>query len=93
LGIRIALGARTDQVVKLAVTKGMALVAVGFAMGMILALVATRPLGKLLYGVGTSDPITFVGVGLFLAGIAFIASYVPARRAANVDPMVALKHE
>jgi predicted permease len=92
MGIRIALGARTDQVVKLVVTKGMALVAVGFAMGMILALVATRPLGKLLYGVGTSDPITFVGVGLFLAGITFIASYVPARRAANVDPMVALKH-
>ena len=93
LAIRMALGARPRQVVAMVVSETMVLVGVGFAVGMALAAVATRPLAALLYGVGPSDPFTFGAVALLLALVALGASYLPARAAAAVDPMAALKNQ
>jgi len=93
LAIRMALGARPRQVVAMVVSETMVLVSVGFAVGMALAAVATRPLAALLYGVGPSDPLTFGAVALLLALVALGASYLPARAAAAVDPMAALKNQ
>jgi ABC-type antimicrobial peptide transport system permease subunit len=71
----------------------MALVGVGAAIGLVLGFAATRPLGSFLYGVGVSDPVTFLGVTLLLVGVAFLATLVPALRAARLDAMVALRRE
>jgi predicted permease len=93
VGIRVALGANQGQVVRMVVREGMTLVAVGLGSGLALAVVATRPMSNWLYGIGAGDPMTFGVVGALLASVAFLASYVPARRAAKVDPMVALRYE
>lgn len=93
LGIRLALGARSGDVVKLVTGQGMALIGVGTAIGLALAFLLTRPLGGLLYGVGPSDPLAFVGVTLLLAAVALAATLVPALRAMRIDPMAALRHE
>ena len=69
------------------------LVGVGVVIGLVLAFAAVLPLGSLLYGVSVSDPVTFVGITLLLAGVAFVATMVPALRAARLDPMVALRRE
>jgi ABC-type lipoprotein release transport system permease subunit len=71
----------------------MSLTAMGLGMGLAGALALTRFLSRFLYGVRPTDPITFVAVSLSLAGVALLACYIPARRAMNVDPMVALRHE
>jgi len=68
-------------------------VTLGLLAGFALAVAATRFLGSLLYGVGTLDPISFVGVAIAFAAAAVLASYIPARRAASIDPMAALRHE
>jgi len=93
IAIRMALGARPGQVVGMVVSETMVLMGTGFAIGMALAAVATRPLAALLYGVGPSDPLTFGGVALLLAVVALGAAYLPARAAAAVDPMAALKNQ
>ncbi len=93
VGIRVALGAPRSRVVKMVVMEGMALVTAGVVIGLGLGMAATRPLSGLLIDVPAADPLTFAGVSLLLAGVAFIASYVPARRAARVDPMVARRYE
>lgn len=93
VGIRVALGARPRDVVRLVVRQGMALVAVGAGLGVALALVMTRPLATFLYGVESFDPITVVSVVVLLGSVALVASFVPALRAARVDPMVALRYE
>ena len=93
VGIRVALGARPRDVVRLVVRQGMALVAVGSGLGVALALVMTRPLATFLYGVESFDPITVVSVVVLLGSVALVASFVPALRAARVDPMVALRYE
>jgi predicted permease len=93
VGIRVALGAGRRDVVMMVVRQGLTLVAVGAAIGLALAIAATRPLGSLLYGVGAWDLATFVGVTLMLVAVALAASLVPALRAARVDPMVALRYE
>jgi putative ABC transport system permease protein len=75
------------------VGKGLKLALIGLTIGVAAALAATRVLSSLLYGVTAADPATFVGVSLLLAAVAAAASWLPARRAARVDPMVALRHE
>ena len=91
IGVRVALGATSAQVVGLMLRRGMAPVLVGLAVGIPLALLTTRLLRSLLYEVSASDPLTFVGVAALLAAVALVASWVPSRRAASVDPTVTLR--
>jgi putative ABC transport system permease protein len=93
LGIRMALGAGTDRLLRLVVRQGMRPVLWGVALGLAGALVGTRLLRGLLFGVGATDPATFLAVTLFLLTVALGASYLPARRAARSDPMIALRNE
>jgi predicted permease len=93
VGIRVALGASSSDVVMMVVRQGIALAAVGAVIGVVISFAATRPLGSLLYGVGSWDPLTFVGITALLVAVALLASLVPALRAARVDPMVALRYE
>jgi predicted permease len=93
IGIRMAMGAGRGQVLGLIFRQGALLVAGGVAIGLPLAFVGTRLLASLLYGVSATDAVTFAGVGALLALVTFVASFVPARRAATVDPMVALRYE
>jgi ABC-type antimicrobial peptide transport system permease subunit len=91
IGVRVALGATSAHVVALMLRRGMTPVLAGLAIGIPLALLAARLLRSLLYEVSASDPITFVGVAALLAAVALIASWIPARRAARVDPAVTLR--
>ena len=93
VGIRIALGARPVDVVRLVTGEGMTLVGVGALIGLVVGFAATQPLGNLLYGVNVSNPTTFVGVTLVLVGVAFLATLIPAVRAARLDPTAALRRE
>ncbi|PYO70028.1 MAG: ABC transporter permease [Gemmatimonadetes bacterium] len=93
LGIRLALGASRGDVMSQVVGEGIQLAAAGIVVGVLIALAVTRLLTALLYGVGASDPMTFVGVVALLAVVSLVASYLPARRAAKLDPVVALRSE
>jgi predicted permease len=93
IGLRMALGAQLSDVQKLILKQGMFLAAIGSVCGLIIALGGARMMKSLLYGVSTSDPITFTFVALLLFGIAFLACWVPARRASRVEPMIALRAE
>jgi putative ABC transport system permease protein len=91
VGIRLALGARPVDVVRLIVSQGMVVAGVGIALGVSGALVITRALAKLLYGVSATDPWTFAAIALLLAAVAAVATYLPARRATRIDPTLALR--
>lgn len=93
IGIRVALGAQLGNIYRLVIGQGMSLALVGIVVGTASALVATRLLGQQLFGVGATDPLTLLSAALVLAGAAFVACWVPARRAAKVDPMIALRAE
>ncbi len=93
IGIRMALGARRPEVLSLVVKQGMALVLIGIAAGCLLSVGAARLISGMLFGITATDPLTFVGVAALLGAVAFLANYLPARRAAQVDPMVALRYE
>jgi ABC-type antimicrobial peptide transport system permease subunit len=93
IGLRLALGAQRVNVLSLVVGKGLKLAMIGSAIGLVCALAVTRLVSRLLYGVSPMDPVTFVGVALLLVIVAMLASWLPARRAAKVDPMEALRNE
>ena len=91
IGIRVALGANTGDVMRLMVSQGMKLAVIGVGIGLGTAIAVTRVMSSLLFGTSTTDSTTFAVIALFLAGVALLASYIPARRATKVDPMIALR--
>jgi putative ABC transport system permease protein len=93
IGIRLALGAERRDILWLVLRQGLRLAAVGIALGLAGAVVATRALRSLLFGVSPTDPLTFVAIPLLLALVALLACWFPARRATKVDPLVALRVE
>jgi predicted permease len=93
IGIRMALGARKRDVVVMIVRQGMTLAGIGLAIGLIFAFALTRWMASILYGVSATDAIVVVGVSMLLGGVTLVAGYLPARRAAQVDPMTALRYQ
>jgi ABC-type antimicrobial peptide transport system permease subunit len=93
IGIRIALGAAQSNIFRLIVGQAMTLVGISLALGLIGAFGATRLLNSLLYGVGAWDPVTFIAIVFLVSVVAFLAAWLPARRASRVDPVVALRAE
>ena len=93
IGVRMSLGAQTADIVRMVLRSGLLLTSLGLAIGLPMAFALARALSSVLFGVEATDPFSFVGLPLLLAGVAALASYLPARRAARVDPLVALRYE
>jgi putative ABC transport system permease protein len=93
LGVRIALGAQRQNVLRLVLGQGMRMTIAGMILGLIAALGLTRLLVTLLYGVSATDPLTFAAISLLLLGVAVLACLIPAWRATKLDPLVALRYE
>ena len=93
IGVRLALGAQLSDVLKLVLGHGLKLTIIGAALGLFGAFLVTRAITSVLYGVSATDPLTFGFVSLLLIGVALVASYVPARRATKVEPLIALRNE
>jgi ABC-type antimicrobial peptide transport system permease subunit len=93
IGIRMAIGARAGDVLAMIVGRGVALAAMGAGLGLLASLALSRLLTSLLYGVSSTDPVSFAAVAVFLLAVAALASYIPARRASRVDPSEALRYE
>jgi putative ABC transport system permease protein len=93
IGIRMALGARSGDVLKMVIVQGMRLALVGVALGLVAALALTQMIKGLLFGVAPADPLTYGALAVLLTLVALLACYIPARRAANMDPLVSLRVE
>jgi putative ABC transport system permease protein len=93
IGIRVALGATPREALRLVISEGMMVALAGAVAGLVGALLLTRFMSTMLYGVGVLDPLTFALVAVVLCGVALVATYVPARRAAHIDPLVALRSD
>ncbi len=89
----MSLGADSQSVVRMLVGGGMKLVVIGSVVGLVLSVLSAQLLRGLLYGIGSTDPITFVAVPVVLGGVALLAAWIPARRASSIDPVRALKAE
>ena len=93
IGVRLALGAGSGDVIRLVLRRSLILAAVGLGIGLTAAFAVTRILASALFEVSATDPVTYGGVGLLLALVALMASYIPARRATRVAPVIALRYE
>ena len=93
IGIRVALGATRSMVLNQVLSEAMKLTLAGLVIGGLAAQVLTRFISSMLFGVSSTDAVTYLGVSFVLAGVALLASYVPARRATQIDPLVALRQE
>ena len=93
IGVRMALGATRGSILRLFLQQGLTTAAIGVAIGIAAALVVTRTIQSMLFGLSASDPLTFAGVALLLTIVALLATFIPARRATTVDPMVALRND
>ncbi len=93
IGIRIALGAQRQSIFRLILAHAIVLALLGVVAGLLLSFVLTRSMSSLLFGVSTFDPVVFILLSMFLMGVVLIASFVPARRATKVDPLVSLRNE
>src|SRR4029077_10038382 len=93
IGVRVALGAQRGDILRMALGEGMLLVAVGLGVGLIGAAIVTRFLRSMLFSVTATDPLTFVSIAVLLASVALFACFIPAQRATQVDPLVALRED
>jgi putative ABC transport system permease protein len=93
IGIRLALGAERRTVLRMVLRQGLELTSVGAAVGLVCALIVSRVMAGVLYGVQPTDPVTFAGVAVVLIAVALVACYVPAQRAIRIDPTIALRQE
>jgi putative ABC transport system permease protein len=93
IGIRLALGAQAGDLLSLVVRQGMSLVSMGIAIGLAGSLLLTRLMKSQLFGVSATDPLTYVLIAVMLSGVALLACYLPARKVAKVDPLVALRYQ
>ncbi len=93
IGVRVALGADAANILRTVAAQGMTLTAAGIATGLLASLLLSRLLTSLLFGVKTTDPLTYIGAVLLFTAVALLACLIPARRAAKVDPMIALRYE
>jgi ABC-type antimicrobial peptide transport system permease subunit len=93
IGLRMALGARRSDILRIVLSEAGLIVVAGVGAGLMGSLVLTRFLQTLLFDIKPTDPLTFGTLTIFLAGVALLASFIPARKASRIDPLVALRHE